>query len=105
MLFQLVADLKTPQEVEEVFGDVFSQTELITLAKRLAVAYWLAKKRSYGNIKQNLKVSSASVADIQQRLKNSGWKLAITKVTADEWATVWDHRIKQLFAKRTGNHT
>ncbi len=100
MLFQLVADLKTPQEVEGVLKDILSDTELTTVAKRLAVAYWLTKGRSYSNIKDNLKVSSASISDIQQGIKKPGWKLALQKVTADEWATLWEQRIKSMIGKK-----
>lgn len=98
-LFQLVADLKSPQEAASVLGEIFSPTELTTLAKRLAVAYWLTKKRSYQNIKDNLKVSSATIAEIQPHLKSPGWKLAIQKITADEWATVWEQKIRHVFQK------
>src|SRR3989339_731370 len=90
MLWQLITDLKNPKEVELVWSDLLSKTELTTVAKRLAVAYWLSKKRSYENIKQNLKVSSATVAEVQRNLKKPGWKLAMQKITADEWANVWE---------------
>ena len=99
MLWQLVTDLKNPKETEIVLSDLLSATESATVAKRLAVAYWLSKKRSYENIKQNLKVSSATVADVQKQLKRPGWKLAIQKVTADEWANVWEAKIKKLIKK------
>lgn len=95
-LWQLVVDLKSPKEVEMVLSDLLSVTEMSTLAKRLAVAYWLSKKRSYENIKQNLKVSSATVAEVQRNMKKPGWRLAIQKVTADEWANVWDTKIKKI---------
>ena len=72
MLWQLITDLKNPKEVELVWSDLLSKTELTTVAKRLAVAYWLSKKRSYENIKQNLKVSSATVAEVQRNLKKPG---------------------------------
>lgn len=98
-LFQLLADLKRPPEVELGLRDLLTETELITLAKRLAVGYWLTKGRSYENIKANLKVSSATVADIQPRLKSPGWKLAIRKVTADEWATEWEEKIKKFIRR------
>ena len=98
-LWQLLADIKSPQEAEVLIGDLLSATELSTLAKRLAVAYWLSKKRSYENIKVNLKVSSATVADVQKQLKGPGWKLAIQKVTADEWANVWEQKIKGFLKK------
>lgn len=99
-LFQLAADLKTPQEVEAVLRDLLSDVELATVAKRLAIAYWLTKGRSYTNIKDNLKVSSASISDIQQGLKQPGWKLALAKITADEWATVWEQKIKGFIGKK-----
>ena len=100
MLFQLIADLKTPQEVEAVLRETLSDTELTTLNKRVAVAYWLSKGRSYSNIKDNLKVSSASISDIQRALKRPGWKLALAKITADEWATKWEQKIKELIGKK-----
>ena len=100
MLFQLFADLKTPQEVEAVLTDILSNVELTAVAKRLAVAYWLVNGRSYNNIKDNLKVSSASISDIQQGIKGPGWKLALAKVTADEWATQWEQKIKKLIGKK-----
>ena len=99
MLWQLITDLKNPKEVELVWSDLLSKTELTTVAKRLAVAYWLSKKRSYENIKQNLKVSSATVAEVQRNLKKPGWKLAMQKITADEWANVWEQKIKRVFKK------
>jgi len=95
-LWQLVVDLKNPKEVEVVLSDLLSATEISTVAKRLAVAYWLFKKRSYENIKHNLKVSSATVAEMKKQMKKPGWKLAIQKVTADEWANVWETKIKKL---------
>ncbi len=99
-LYQLFTDLKSPQEVEIILKDLLSAVELTTVTKRLAVAYWLANGRSYTNIKDNLKVSSASISDIQQGLKKPGWKLALQKITADQWATQWDQRIKKLIGKK-----
>lgn len=98
-LYQLVVDLKNSQEAEDVMKSLLSQTELTTVAKRLAVAYWLTKGRSYENIKENLKVSSATVADVQQRIKSPGWKLVIRKITAEEWASIWEEKIKRLIRK------
>lgn len=98
-LFQLIVDLKNSQEAEDVMKSLLSQTELTTVAKRLAVAYWLTKGRSYENIKENLKVSSATVADVQQKIKGPGWKLAIRKITAEEWASAWEEKIKNVFKR------
>lgn len=99
MFWQLIVDLKNIKEAETVVGDLLSETELSMIVKKLGVAYWLYKNRSYENIKENLKVSSATIADVQQKIKNPGWKLALTKITADEWATVWEQKIKNVFKK------
>ncbi len=59
---QTLADLKDTKEIKIFLTDFFNQTEMETFTKRLAVAYWLKKQRSYNNIKNNLKVSSATIA-------------------------------------------
>jgi uncharacterized protein YerC len=99
--YQMVTDIKTPIEAERIFNSILSETELTTVIKRLAVGYWLTKKRSYEVIKGNLKVSSATIATIQQDLKKPGWQLAIRKILADEWATKWEVKIKNLLGKTT----
>lgn len=97
--FQLITDIKTATDAKAVFEDILSQAELTSIAKRMAVAYWLTKGRSYANIKENLKVSSATIAEVQSKLKRPGWKLALQKITADEWATQWEQRIRGVFKK------
>ncbi len=100
MWYQLVVDIKSPLEAEKIMTSLLSETELVAITKRLAVGYWLAKKRSYENIKENLKVSSATIAAVQQETKKAGWKLAMQKVMAEEWATKMEERIKKLFKRK-----
>ena len=100
IFFQLIADVKTPKEAEEIFKCLLSETETVAMVKRLAVGYWLTKKRSYGVISENLKISSATVATIARELKKPGWQMAIRKVLADEWATKWEEKINKLLKKR-----
>lgn len=100
MLYQLIIDIKTPHEAETILGQILSDIELSTLAKRIAVAYWLTNERSYVNIRENLKVSSATVANVQQELKSPGWKMAIQKIMAEEWASKWEKRIKGFWSKK-----
>ena len=100
MWYQMVADIKNPKEAREIFSDLLSETELTTVIKRLATGYWLTKKRSYEVIRDNLKVSSASIATIQKDLKNPGWQVAIKKILAEEWATKWEEKIKNLLSVR-----
>ena len=93
---QTLADLKDPAQVETFLKDFFNESELETFAKRLAVSYWLMKKRSYVNIKNNLKISSATIATIQNMLERPGMKLAIKDMEAEEWANVWSKKIKKF---------
>lgn len=93
-LAQTLVDFNKTDQMETFLKDFFNDSELETFAKRLAVAYWLRKKRSYVNIKENLKVSSATIASIQDTLERPGMKLAIKDMEAEEWANVWSEKIK-----------
>src|SRR3990167_11320355 len=95
-LAQTISDLKDEGEMTAFLGHFFNQTELTTFAKRLAIAYWLKKERSWENIKQNLKVSSATIAVVQSQMERSGFALALKKLEAEEWASVWAEKIKKF---------
>jgi len=97
---QLIADIKTPEEANEFLKNFFNDSEYETFVKRMAIAYWLKKGRSYSNIKQNLKVSSATIASIQTLMETEGFKLALKKIEAEEWATIWQEKIKEFFRKK-----
>lgn len=99
MWYQLIADVKSVEEAQKVMDALLSETELTAITKRLAVGYWLTKKRSYENIKENIKVSSATIAAIGQELKKPGWKLALQKVMAEEWAAQMESKIKSLIKR------
>ena len=99
MWYQLIVDIKTAEEAREIMSSLLSETELTAVTKRLAVGYWLTNGRSYENIKDNIKVSSATIAVMQQELKKPGWKMALLKVKAEEWATKWEGKIKSIFGK------
>jgi len=94
-----LTDFKDPQEMEIFLQDFLSTSEMETYTKRLAVAYWLKKGRSYTNIKQNLKVSSATIAVVQEMLERPGVKLALKKMEAEEWANIWAGKIRKFVGK------
>jgi TrpR-related protein YerC/YecD len=97
LFFQVVSDLKNPQEVKAFFEDVLGRAELTALAKRIAIAHYLDRGRSYQNIKEGLKVSSATIASVDKMMKNSpGFRLALKKIEADQWAEKWAGKISQL---------
>lgn len=99
VFYQTIADLKTPREAEIFFKDFLSQTAKTALAKKLAVAVFLDKKRSYQNIKETLKVSSSTVAEVYKQLSSPGIQLALKKIKAEEWANKWSKRIGSTFGK------
>lgn len=97
---QTLADLKGTGEVETFLKGFFTDSEMETYAKRLAIAYWLRKGRSYTNIKDNLKVSSATIATVQSIMDTSGFKLALKKMEAEEWANQWAEKISKILPKK-----
>ena len=99
MFVQTMVDLKDVTETKVFFNDFFNQSENEAFSKRLAIAYWLKKKRSYNNIKENLKVSSATIASVQSMMDKPGFKLALKKIEAEEWASQWAEKIKKFVRK------
>jgi uncharacterized protein YerC len=93
---QTIADLRDINEAKIFLKDFFNETELEAFTKRLAIAYWLKKGRSYNNIKENLKVSSATIAVVQSMIDRPGFKLALKKMEAEEWANQWAEKIKRF---------
>jgi len=101
LLFQALADFHTPQEIEKFLKDFLTKTEMDILAKRLAVAYYLNKGRSYQNIKTNLAVSSATISSIAEKVKKgNGWETALKKIKADEWAGEWAKKIGKMVKRK-----
>ena len=96
---QVVVDLKDIDETYKFLNDFLTESEYEVFAKRLAIAYWLKKGRSYNNIKDNIKVSSATIASVQQTLDKPGLKLALKKIEAEEWANQWAEKIKKFVKK------
>jgi uncharacterized protein YerC len=93
---QLISDLKNPKQIDLFFKDFLTSTEYKTLTKRIAVAYWLKKGRNIANIKNNLKVSAATITSIRTLLKKEGIKIALKKIEADEWAEDWSKKINKF---------
>jgi TrpR-related protein YerC/YecD len=98
-LAQAIVDLRGLEEASEFLQDFFTESECEVFSKRLAIGYWLKKKRSYSNIRENLKASSATVAVIQKMMKRPGFKLMLKKVEAEEWANQWSEKIKKFVNK------
>lgn len=100
-LYQVLADLKKPVDVAKFLNDVLGETERTVLAKRLAIAVYLSRNKSYETIRKELKVSSATIANVQKWLEQSGEGLsvALEKIEADEWAGEMADKITGSFKK------
>src|SRR3989344_6287085 len=99
-LYQVLADINQPRAVEKFFDGILTSTERIALAKRLAIAWYLKKNRSYEVIKGELKVSSATIATVQELLEqgNEGLITALKTIEADEWAEALTDKISAKIA-------
>lgn len=93
-----LSDLKSAEHIDKFLSAILKDTEYEMLTKRLAVVYWLRKGRSYKNIQNNLKVSSATIASIQTSMEDPGVKLAIKYMEADEWANQWADKFRKLIS-------
>lgn len=99
ILYQLIADIKNPQDAQKILAIIIPQTEIVSIAKKVYLAKLLKEGVSYIQIKKELGVSSATISSTAKLLKKSGLNLALEKVEADEWAEKWSSKIKNLFGK------
>lgn len=99
-LAQTIADISDLAGAKAFLNDFLTPAELETLAKRLGIAYWLTKGRSYQNIQTNLKVSAKTIAQTSSSLKSPGVAGAIKNLEADEWANQWVEKINNLKGKQ-----
>lgn len=98
--FQTLEDLKTKENFELFFSDFLDQSELQKLYKRLAIAYWFKKGRDSENIKNNIGVTDKEIQLVASKINNSGYKLALKLMEAEEWANVWSQKIKDFAARK-----
>lgn len=95
-LAKAVSGYKNIKDADKFLRDFYTDSELETFSKRLAIAYWLKKGRSYTNIRDNLKVSSATIAFVQSMMKKPGFQRAVKELEAEEWANQWTEKIKRI---------
>jgi len=99
---QVLAEIDSPEEIQMVLGDILTEGERIALLKRLGIALYLDKGRSYEDVKNNIKVSSATIATVAENLGNSGWQEMIKRIKAEEWASEWTEKISGKIKKIFG---
>lgn len=101
-LSQVLAEIKKPSEVETFLKGLLTNAEVVALSKRLAIAYSLKQGKSYDDIRKHLKVSSATIASVQDKLQQGqGLDIAIKKLEQDAWADNLAKKIMSVFDKKT----
>lgn len=70
------AGIKSPEEAKKFWRSFISDVELLMLAKRLGIALMLSKGYLYQEIKDTLKVSSATIMSVVIRYRVGGKGLA-----------------------------
>lgn len=99
MMIGVLAEIKSPLQMNEVLADLLTEAEKTAVMKRLAIAIYLDKGRNYEDIKNNLKVSSATIASVAEALGNPGFQEMIRRIKAEEWATEWTGKISKGIRK------
>jgi len=99
ILYQVMSDVKTEEEMKTLLGSLLTESELLAVSKRLAIAVFLDKGQSYDRIKDILKVSSATIASVADSMNERGMQGAIQRVKAEEWADMWSIKISRALEK------
>ncbi len=99
ILYQVLGDAKTEVDIELILHALMSEGELSAVAKRLAIAVFLDKGQSYEHIKDILKVSTATIANVADLMNKRGMQMALQRVKAEEWADVWSIRLSRAIEK------
>ncbi len=95
-LHQLIADINSPEEAENFCRQLLSSAEQIALAKRLAVLWALKRGQKYSQIRSRFHISPATIAKLQNDLSRSEVKKILQRLEAEEWATTWEKKIKNI---------
>lgn len=99
LLPRLLTDIHSEKEMEVFLTDFLSKKEMEVFSKRIAIIYWLKRKRSYKEMKDQIKVSSATIASMQDIVQKPGIEIAWKVLEANEWAEKISNRIKRIVGK------
>ncbi|MDO8461171.1 MAG: Trp family transcriptional regulator [bacterium] len=86
IFLKVLVKIKDPIEAEEVTQSLLTPTERIMLAKRLSIAFLLAKGYKFREIQKVIKVSLATVASVNfvRQYGSVGYKKIIEKIMQEE---------------------
>lgn len=94
----LISDFKKPDKILGFLTLFLSETELLVLAKRVAIFKRLNDVQSYESIQKELTVSSATISSVAQ-LKNQPFSDTVLEhITANDWAERTAVKLRSLFS-------
>lgn len=81
LLWTSIAELRTRDEVKSFFKDLLSKTEAVMLSRRIFIAKLLLAGKSYDEIKDELKTSHTTIANVHRWLESGfgGYENAVKK--------------------------
>lgn len=91
----ILAETDNPEKIKMILSELLTETERLAVLKRLGIAIYLDKSRSYEDIKNNIKVSSATIASVAERFGDEGWQEIIKMIKAEEWSSEWSEKISK----------
>ncbi len=91
LFFEIIGKNQSKNEFDLIIYDIFSSTERVMIAKRIAIMYLLLKDINYKIICDKLRVSPATILKFRGSLENSKGVLSrFNKILKNE-------KIKELF--------
>lgn len=93
-----IISVKGKQETEDFIADLFTPTEKIMLAKRVAIAFLLLRKYEYREISKVLRVSLPTISSVSFSLKygKGSYQKILSKIAVQE-------NIEELLGKSIEN--
>ncbi|MDD5489881.1 MAG: YerC/YecD family TrpR-related protein [Candidatus Moranbacteria bacterium] len=79
--YTMVSLLRTREEVKRFLKDILTLSETVMISRRIQIAKFLLKGKTYDEIMNNLKVSAATIAQVEKWLNNGfgGYKEIIKR--------------------------
>jgi uncharacterized protein YerC len=104
--------MSTKEDIRLLFKDLFTQTEIRMIAKRLEIVRRLLKQESYENIQKELKVTSGTINAIGNilKLRGDGFRKVCLKLDGLEEKYIKQQReitknLENPFRKKTQRKT
>lgn len=79
--YSMIAMLRGRDEVKKFFKDLLTLSEVVMISRRIQIAKLLLEGDTYEDIRQNLKVSAATIAQVEKWVNNGfgGYKDVIKR--------------------------